>query len=253
MTENLAPQPVHTEPAYKIAARTMREKILSGEIEVGEVLPSEMAMADLLRINRSTVREAIRLLEENGIVSRKPGGKKLFVSVPKRADLSSRMTTAMVLQRIKIDELWGAMLVLEPAIAANAARNVSDAQIAQLDKNLAETVANVDDKQSILELDLEFHQLLSEACGNRALQLCREPVSALFYPAFNAVFQRLNAGERLLTAHRSILEALKGGDAKVAEEWMRKHIVDFRRGYELANLDIERPVGRLPSEGPSDE
>ena len=79
--------------------------------------------------------------------------------------------------------------------------------------------------------------------GNRALQLCRAPISQLFYPAFLKVFSRLNAGERLVFAHEKILQALRDHNATEAHGWMDKHIVDFRRGYELANLDIDEPVG----------
>lgn len=239
-------EPIQSEPAYRIAARVLRSKILAGEIEIGSVLPSETAMAELLQVNRSTVREAIRSLEENGVVARRPGGKKLYVTVPRRAELSNRMTAAMVLQKITVRELWGAMMVMEPALAAEAAGNIEPEQISALERNLAETARHLDDRESILKLDLEFHDLIADAGGNRALQLSREPISELFYPAFEAVFQRLSAGERLLTAHRHIVDALKVADAGAASEWMRKHIVDFKRGYDLANLDIDTPVKALP-------
>jgi DNA-binding GntR family transcriptional regulator len=60
------------------------------------------------------------------------------------------------------------------------------------------------------------------------------------------VFSRLNAGERLVFAHEKILQALAARNPGEARSWMDKHIVDFRRGYELANFDIETPVGWLP-------
>ncbi|WP_420419881.1 FadR/GntR family transcriptional regulator [Pacificispira sp.] len=242
MSDKYAWAPIRTEPAYRVAAQALRTRIVTGEIAVGSVLPSETAMAEMLEVNRSTIREAIRLLEENGIVARKPGGKKLFVTIPTRADLSERMTTAMVLQEITLEELWATMIALEPAAAAAAAGNATDAHITALEANLKATEANIDNKESLLELDLEFHELIADACGNRALQLSREPIGSLFYPAFDAVFSRLNAGERLLVAHTRIVDALKARDRETAVEWMRKHIVDFRRGVELANLDMSRPA-----------
>lgn len=244
MTGDFDLQPIQTEPAYRVAARAIRDKILSGEIEIGAALPSEMAMSELLRVNRSTVREAIRLLEENGILTRKQGGKKLLVSVPSGAELSRRVTTTMLLQKITVRELWEAMIVFEPALAAAAAGNIGADEIAQLERNLRDTESHVDDRQSIVILDIEFHELIASASGNRALQLSRQPLGELFYPAFDAVFRRLNAGERLLRAHREILEGLKTHDVARSRDWMQKHIVDFRRGYELAGLDIEGPIKR---------
>ena len=78
MSDKYAWAPIRTEPAYRVAAQALRTRIVTGEIAVGSVLPSETAMAEMLEVNRSTIREAIRLLEENGIVARKPGGKKPF-------------------------------------------------------------------------------------------------------------------------------------------------------------------------------
>ena len=222
-----------------------REKIVSGEIAVGSVLPSEMAMAELLRVNRSTVREAIRALEETGVVARRPGGKKLFVTAPPPASLAERMTTAMVLHRVTVEELWQSMLVLEPATAALAAANATPQQIAALEANLAASDSRSEDRPSIAALDVAFHDLIAEASGNRAIQLARQPLGALFYPAFERVFQLHNAGARMVTAHRTVVDALKAGDGATAEDWMRKHIVDFRRGYELAGLDLSAPITQV--------
>lgn len=246
MTDAFPLAPIQAEPAYRIAARSLREKIVSGEIAVGSALPSEMAMAELLNVNRSTVREAIRSLEETGVVARRPGGKKLFVTAPPPETLSDRMTAAMVLHRITMEELWRAMLVLEPGTAALAAERATDEQLAALEANLAATESHVDDAMAIPALDLAFHDLIAEASGNRAIQLARQPLGALFYPAFERIFQHLDAGERMVTAHRAIVEALTARDPATAEEWMRKHIVDFRRGWQLAGLDLSAPVTAAP-------
>ncbi len=241
-------QPIQSEPAYRLAAQAIREKILSGEIPVGSSLPSEMAMSDSLQVNRSTVREAIRVLEESGMLARKPGGKKLFVCVPQSADVSKRVTTTMLLQKITVRELWEAMLIFEPALAVAAVDNISADQLAALEENLSKTEANLDDRNSILMLDLEFHELIAQASGNRALQLSRQPMGELFYPAFEAVFRRLNTGARLLQAHQEIVAGIRAGNKAHTEEWMTKHIVDFRRGYELAGLDINTPVKIMEAE-----
>ena len=242
MASSFSLDPIQTEPAYRIAARALREKIVSGEIAVGSALPSEMAMAALLSVNRSTVREAIRSLEETGVVARRRGGKKLFVTAPPPETLSDRMTTAMVLHKITGEELWRSMLGLEPGTAALAARHATEEQLAALEANLAASESRMTDAAAIPALDLDFHDLIAEASGNRAIQLARQPLGALFYPAFEQIFQHLDAGSRMLDAHRAIVEALKARDAATAEEWMRKHIVDFRRGWELAGLTLSAPV-----------
>ena len=244
----IAPLPelssVRSEPTYELVARAIEKKILDGLIAHGDVLPSETAFAAQLGVNRSTLREALRALEQNGLVHREPGRKKLRVSAPRTADLSRRFASAMLHQQVSFEELYEAMRALEPASAAGAAARRDSGVLAELDDNLLRTRRALNDSASLTELDIEFHQLVATAAGNRALDLARQALSGLFYPAFYAVMSRLNAAERLLAAHEHIVEAIRTSDVMTARNWMERHIDDFRRGYELANLDMMNSVIR---------
>ncbi|HWV96856.1 MAG TPA: FCD domain-containing protein [Xanthobacteraceae bacterium] len=237
------------EPAYRVVVRSIEAKIMSGQWAVGDRVPAETTLATDYGVHRSTVREAIRVLEQNGLVRRHDGGKLLYVTAPREADISQKVTAAIVLHEISFFELWESMRCLEPMLAECAAKRIDDEALEALRANVEKTKAAFEDKRSLVELDIEFHQIIARASRNRALQLSREPMSQLFYPAFFNVFSRLNAGERLVFAHERILQALSRRDVTDARSWMDKHIVDFRRGYELANLDIEAPVGRAQQSG----
>lgn len=234
--------PVQAEPAFRLVARTIEAKILSGEIAPGDALPSEAGLAEQLGVNRSTIREAIRVLEQNGFVRREAGRKKLFASIPESGVISKRLTAAMVLHQVTFEELWEAMFALEPAAAASASRRADETDYAAFERNLAATRQALEDSSSLTELDIEFHDLVAKATRNRAIQMARLPLSELFYPPFYRVMSRLNAGQRLLVAHESIYAGIREHDEKRAREWMEKHILDFKRGYELANLDMTSPV-----------
>lgn len=234
--------PPGTIPAYRSVARTISERILNGTLPIGSAFPSETALAQTLGINRSTVREAIRVLEENGMLRRRPGGKRLFVSAPRHSDVATRMKAAMVLQEMSFLELWEAMLCIEPAITAAAAERISDTELNLLEENVDRTRHAVAHSKDLVALDFEFHAVLAAASRSRTLQLCREPIGQLFYPAFLRLVLRLNVGERLVCAHQQVLDGLRSHDVSRARLWMEKHIVDFRRGYELANLDISQPI-----------
>lgn len=236
-------EPIRNEPAYRSVVRRIEAKIMSGEWSIGDRVPAETTLAGDLGVHRSTIREAIRALEQNGLVRRHDGGKLLYVTVPREADIFSKVTAAIVLHDVSFFELWESMRCLEPVLAESAAKRITQEHLDALQINVEKTRAAFEDKQSLVQLDIEFHQIIAKASCNRALQLCREPISQLFYPAFLQVFSRLNAGERLVFAHERILHALKNHDVAEARGWMDKHIVDFRRGYELANLDIDAPVG----------
>ena len=69
------------------------------------------------------------MLEENGMLRRRPGGKRLFVSAPSGTEVATRVKAAMVLQEMSFLELWEALHCIEPAITAAAALRISDAEI----------------------------------------------------------------------------------------------------------------------------
>ena len=152
----------------------------------------------------------------------------------------------MVLHQITFREYWEVQMVLEPLAASLAAGRIGAAALDALEANVLATEAAQSAGQSMTELDVEFHALIAEASGNRALTLAREPIGLLVYPTVAPMMRRLKqAAPRLTKAHRIIFNAIRDRDATTAETWMRRHIVDFRRGYELAHLDMEKPVDLL--------
>ncbi len=234
-------------PLFRQVADMIQGRIVAGELRPNEVLPSEGALAAQLGVHRSSVREAIRSLEEQGYVHRPQGKRKLYVSIPSTQVLSRKLIEPLVLNQTSFEELWEAIRALDPAAAAAAARRRSAGHVEELEDNLKRSRAVIDDHERLTRLDIEFHEIVARAAGNQVIEAIRLPISDLFYPSFQTVMSRLNAGDRLLKAHEKIVEAIKWSDAEEAETWMIKHINDFRKGYELARLDMSASVV-LPKE-----
>lgn len=234
--------PIGVERAFAAVARAITDKILTGEWPVGMSLPGEFALAKAFGVHRSTIRESIRVLEQDGLLIRPPGTKQLLVNAPSEDHVSSRMAAAIVLQEISFLDLWLTMLALEPASAEAAASNATAEDIAALEANQKATLGALKNPERLVRLDMAYLDAIASASQNRAIQLCRGAISELLYPAFLPVMKTRPAAERLAVAHGHILAAIKEGDAPRAKEWMTKHINDFRRGYEHAGLDIARPV-----------
>ncbi len=227
--------------AYQIVSRELRRLIDSGELKAGDQLPTEAELAQMFGVNRSTVREGIRQLENEGLVSRE-GRKRLTVSVPGSGKISSQATRALVMRQVTFRELWEAALVLEPACASLGATNHDDEQVEALRLNV-EMSRGVDDLRRCTDLDMAFHALVSESAHNTALLLSREPVGLLLFPAFEILSPLLpQANSRQFVAHERIADAIAKSNASEAETWMRKHIADFRRGWEMANLSLDLPI-----------
>ncbi|KZD05490.1 FadR/GntR family transcriptional regulator [Oceanibaculum pacificum] len=234
-------------PSYRMLAETVEREILEGRLRPGDKLPTETAFAEQFAVNRSTVREGIRLLEESGLV-RREGGRRLFVARPETADLASRMSRAMVMHEVTFRELWETMMALEPMAAELAAANAQPEHLEALAANLAETKALLADTVAVARLDIAFHALIAEAAGNRALLLAREALGQLFYPAFETVISGIpSAPERLLVAHGQVFRHIQAGNAAEARLWMERHIKDFKRGFDRLGLDLAAPIA-LPKQ-----
>lgn len=234
--------PLRHAPAYRALSESIESKILGGELAPGDPLPTEQELAESFGVNRSTVREAIRLLEQEGLLVR-AAGRRLQVALPGLGDLAPRAMRALVLEAVSFRELWEVGMTLEPRAARLAAEHATADDVAALDENLERTGRVMDSGKSYVELDSQFHAIVARAAGNRVLMLAREPVSLLLAPTLEQLRRRLpQAGERNLEAHRRIVDAIRRSDPDSAEEWTRKHFVDFWRGYQVAQLDMDAAV-----------
>lgn len=233
-------------PSYQEVYNVIEAEILAKRLRPGDLLPTEAALAETLGVNRSTVREGIRLLEQTGLVIRK-AGRRLYVSRPRYAEMSTRLSRALVMHQVAFRELWEVTQALEPLAARLAAQRIDQADLQELERNVIATEQAAALGQSLIILDGEFHSIVAQATHNRALMLAREPVGLLIYPATDRMMALVpQSPRRLVQAHRAVFQAIAAGNAELAEQWMRRHIADFRRGYEIAGLDMERPVESPP-------
>jgi DNA-binding FadR family transcriptional regulator len=242
MVEEPLFEPLRVLPAYRQLTDAILGKILNGSLPAGSVLPTETELCDQFGCNRSTVREGVRVLEQTGYL-RREGGKRLFVSRPSPKDVGDHVERSLILHQVSFHELWEAAMVLEPPMAALAARNMTETDRLAIGRNLARTETALDDPGSLVGLDLEFHSLIANATKNRALQISHESLRRLFYPAYHVVLRQLGtAGERLLRAHREIFKAMCDQDFEAASQWMARHQRDFKRGFDMLGIDIDQPV-----------
>lgn len=230
--------PLRHAPAYKALSAEIERKILERELLPGDLLPPEQQLAEQFRVHRSTVREAIRQLEQEGLVVR-GAGRRLHVAVPGVHELAPRTTRALLLKQVTFIQLWEVAMMLEPQAAAIAATRRSEEDLARLETNVEAMAHAVAQGDTFTELDIDFHSGIALASHNWVLILAREPVNLLFRPTMDHLRTAVpQAGTRVLEAHRRIVAAIRERQPAEAELWAKKHFVDFRRGYEIAQFDL---------------
>ena len=232
-------QKLDVEPTYRLLSQSIIAQILDGTLKHGDPIPTEATLCAQFGVNRSSVREGIRLLEESGML-RRANAKRLVVSRPTAGEMAVQMERGMRLHEVTFFELWETAMVLEPKTAALAAVHLDAWDIEAIRLNLEATEKALGNPAALAAFDVQFHALLANGVHNRVLLLTREPMARLFYPAFEAVLSRVpESGARLLKAHQAIFLALQQGNAIDAAAWMEKHIKDFKRGFDLASLNIQ--------------
>lgn len=244
---------IRLEPAYKAVSAEIERSILEGALKPGAPLPTEQALAEHFGVHRSTVREAIRQVEQEGLLQRREG-RRLFVTLPGLYDMAPRAARLLLLQQTTFHQLWQVAVIVEPLAARLAAEHADAMDLQALSTNTAMTAElteqgaqTLDANARLVQLDVEFHALVGRASHNPALILAREPISLLYNPTLLKIHIELpQSKERNLAAHRAILKALQQRDGAAAEDWTRKHMVDFQRGFELAALDMSAPITLTP-------
>lgn len=228
-------------PAYRVVSDSLRQRIVRGDVPAGQAFPTETELSAQYGVHRSTIREGLRQLEQDGLLRRV--GKRLIVSIPEHADLAHAAERALRMRQVTYRDVWEVASTLEPMCAGLAAQRITEDELVRLEQNLDLTATLVNCGVAPISATIEFHSLVAEATQNTALLLARAPVSLLMRSGYTAIAPVLpQSGARLLEAHRHVVDALRRHDAEAAITWTRKHLLDHKRGFEFAGLDMDSPI-----------
>jgi DNA-binding FadR family transcriptional regulator len=227
-------QRLDAHPAYRQIADLIEQRIMGRSLRTGDPLPSELDLARQFGVNRSTVREAIRALETQGLLGRGRGEKRLRVTRPEPRRISSGVSRALALHDATFLELWEAMMAIEPAAAEYAASRRSAAQLQSLVRAAERFKREASDTEAAVSAVVGYFSAVAAASGNQVLALSQAPLNMLLAPELTRIIDRVpQARARIQEAQGKIIAAIRQRRSDAARTWMEKHIRDFRRGHEL--------------------
>lgn len=236
-------EPIQLEPAYRKVAAALMERITARSFSSGDRLPSETELARQFGVNRSTVREALRELQTAGLLTRSRGSKLMMVTRPHADHLAENISRALLLHDVTFLNVWESMSMFEPPIAEAAARRRTDEDLMQMQQAQENFKRHEDDTLRCVHHVAEFFGVIAAATHNPVLVLAQEPLIQLLEPSLGAMIDKVaQARSRIATAQRRLIEAIRERNPEDAGSWMAKHIRDFRRGYEVAGIDLEVKV-----------
>jgi DNA-binding FadR family transcriptional regulator len=235
--------PIRVEPAYRKVAAALLERITDRTISAGDRLPAETELARQFGVHRGTVREALRELESNGVLKRERGSKLMMVTRPERVAVAAGVSRALAMHDVSFHDVWEALTALEPPIAAAAARERTAADLARLEIIVGRLEDEMDTAAAVTQT-ADFFRAVGEATANGVFMLAHEPLVQLLVPSLEAMINQVpQARRRIAEAQKKLLGAIRERSAAQASDWMAKHIRDFRRGFEIAGIELERHVG----------
>lgn len=235
--------------AYERLADEIWQRIDSGELGAGERLPSEEALAEETGVSRSTVREALRILEWDGCVER--SSPRIMVVTDTRANLTS-VHWRRTLRRhgVTFQQLSEAVRATDGELVRLAVVHATRDDIAALRQNLARQEEAYDDLREWSRLDIEFHMRIAETSQNPLLILVRGASSQLLLPLLYLYMDSRERAELSTVYHRRIVDEIEVGDSDTAVSLMKRHIDNWTTACEERGIDLQREVAelKLPAE-----
>ena len=198
----------------------LRSRLGSGEFKIGDRIPSEATLIQEFGIGRTTLREAVRVLEHEGLLVVRQGAGTYLRSVKDRGILSGRLRQARVLEVLEVRR------ALELEITRLAASRRSDAALAAIGRAIEGMRCGLRqlDKISFLEADLEIYRVLALATGNPILIEIHTFFSDSLRLALTQIVGIPGVMQNCLSRHEQLYEAISARDADLAEAITKAHL-----------------------------
>ena len=223
--------------------KDIEANLRSGKIKLGDRLPGERTLAETYGISRSSVREAIRVLDALGVlrssVGSGPTSGAIVISDPS-AGLSSALRLHVASSRLPVEDIVQTRILLETWTAkAGAARTGGEAELEQAARLLNAMDDPKIDRATFHELDARFHVALSSLAGNAVVATMMESLSGSIVGYVKGAMDAMEDWPEVLsvlrTQHHGIFDAVQAHDGELAARLLREHIEWFyQRAQEAA-------------------
>jgi DNA-binding FadR family transcriptional regulator len=199
----------------------------------GDKLPPERVMLEEFRVARSTLREALRFLELQGVLSLRtgPGGGPV-IREPGSTHLAATLALALQFKDAPYRVIVEARMALEPVMAGLAAQRISDEDLAELARCNEMMTRQPVDFEAFLQANQRFHDVIALASGNALFASILEALMGIMDGTAIGIDYPPQSQAAIAEAHGHIQAALAARDAEAATEAMRRHTLEYLRYVE---------------------
>lgn len=225
---------VHVGRASQEIVAQIKASIFEGRLTPGDRLPSEKELTEQFGVSRITVRDAMRVLESQGLVEIKVGsGGGAFVASPSSEPVTQVLTDMLRLQGITIRELVEARLVIETAIVTYAAERATCEDLDAMRHAIEQArMARAAGEARFTPTSIEFHIALARAAKNQVLFFTVSSFRTPFYETLDKLSPDNGMADQAIEDHQKLLDAIADHDAERARQVMREHLSYFQKRSE---------------------
>lgn len=199
--------------------------IAENKLKLGDILPGERVIAKSLKISRSSVREALKILGFMGVLEIKHGTYTRLSS-----DMSKFLINPIrymnFLNNVNLIDIFNDRKIIDVELVKLAAKNATNKDIKKMEEALAEAKKNIDNPYIYMYRETEFHDIISQASGNKLLTAVMASINNLLIDIREKSVNLFDDFKIPLNYHMKILEAIKARDADKAGKMMLDHIND---------------------------
>jgi DNA-binding FadR family transcriptional regulator len=206
-------------------ARELLERLADSDIEPGQTFATEADLLQQFDVSRPTLREAVRILESQGVLEQRPGPRGgLIVRRPSLDMLAHSLSVYLRFNGVPFVAVLKARKVIEPALAAEAALQGTDEDFCEMADSIERMKTQGEDQAAFVEENRVFHGIVARASGNKVLETFWDAISLLAHGEHHGVRYTFGNRQHVIAAHQEILDACRRRNTRAAAQAMAQHV-----------------------------
>ena len=218
--------PIRKERTSRLVEQQIKQAIFNKRFPVGSKLPTEREFAEMFHVSRTSVREAFRSLERSGFISIRKGAQGgAFISKGLSKHVVESMIDMFESGEISLEEILQARLIIEPSVAAEAAKRATPEDLERLKETNRMLRKGYETGDPSIENNPRTHRAIAEMSNNRVILMIMRVLMDVHTQRMSDIKLDDEAKAEILSQHEEIIEVIMKKDSQLAFEKMKRHIL----------------------------